>query len=63
MKKTTIIVMLAMVALLVVAGCSGSAESSDYNYDFVPIAGAGCGFQGTDEPVALQQPASSPHAM
>ena len=44
MKKTAIIVLLALAALLVVAGCSTQAQSSNKQY-YVPSAG-GCGVAG-----------------
>ena len=42
MKKTSVILVLGLALMLLVAGCSTSADSGQY--DYVPYGGQGCGF-------------------
>ena len=66
MKKTAIVVLLALVALLVIAGCNTQAQSSSNNKQYyVPSAG-GCGVAGptpTASNVAMATSAESVDAL
>lgn len=42
MKKTTTMLVLGLALMLLVAGCTTSAERSQF--DYVPYGGQGCGF-------------------
>lgn len=63
MKKTAIFIILAMIALIVVAGCNTQAQQGQQRDYYVPAAG-GCGvsapiIEGTNTPVIAKQVASN----